>query len=62
MVPYQYASYVNEEAMELYLEFLSIPGNRISFEVPNDFVITSEFVNTMILAAYNAKQPINPIA
>lgn len=62
MIPYQYASYASEEAMNLYLEFLQIPGNRISFDVPNDFVITSDFINTMILAAYNAKQPINPIA
>ena len=62
MIPYQYASYASEKAMNLYLEFLQIPNNRISFEVPNDFVITVDFMNTMILASYNAQSPINPVA
>lgn len=62
MIPYQYASYASEEAMNLYLEFLQIPDNRITFEVPSGFVITSDMMNTMILAAYNAQEPINPVA
>lgn len=62
MIPYQYASYASIEAMDLYIEFMQIPDNRISFEVPNDFIITSEFMKSMILVAYNAKESINPMA
>ena len=62
MMSHQYASYSSVEAMDLYIEFMQIPDNRISFEVPNDFIITSEFMDSMILAAYNANEPINPVA
>lgn len=55
MVPYKYATFASLQAMELYIEFMNIPDNRLSFEVPNDYVITSEMMETMILAAYHAK-------
>ena len=55
MIPYKFARYEDEEAMDLYIEFLNIPDNRLSFEVPNDYIITSEMMETMILAAYHAK-------
>ena len=55
MIPYKFAMYEDEEAMDLYIEFLNIPDNRLSFEVPNDYIITSEMMETMILAAYHAK-------
>lgn len=55
MIPYKFARYEDKEAMDLYIEFLNIPDNRLSFEVPNDYIITSEMMETMILAAYHAK-------
>lgn len=55
MIPYKFARYEDKEAMDLYIEFLNIPDNRLSFEVPNDYIITSDMMETMILAAYHAK-------
>lgn len=55
MVPYKYATFASERAMDLYIEFINIPDNHLSFEVPNDYVITSDMMETMILAAYHAK-------
>lgn len=55
MIPYKFSRYEDKEAMDLYIEFLNIPDNRLSFEVPNDYIITSEMMETMILAAYHAK-------
>lgn len=55
MVPFKYATFASERAMDLYIEFMNIPDNRLSFEVPNDYIITSDMMETMILAAYHAK-------
>lgn len=55
MIPYKFARYEDKEAMDLYIEFLNIPNNHLSFEVPNDYIITSDMMETMILAAYHAK-------
>lgn len=55
MVPYKYATFASLQAMDLYIEFTNIPDNRLSFEVPNDFPITTDMMETMILAAWHAK-------
>lgn len=55
MIPHKFARYASQEAMDLYIEFLNIPDNPLSFEVPNDYIITSDMMETMILAAYHAK-------
>ena len=55
MVPFKYATFASEKAMDLYIESLNIPDNRLSFEVPNGYIITSDMMETMILAAYHAK-------
>lgn len=53
MIPYKYASYSCKEAMELHIEFLNIPGNPLSFEVPDGMIITVEMMHTFLKAAYH---------
>ena len=55
MVPFKYATFASLQAMDLYIEFMNIPDNPISFEVPNDYIITTDMMETMILAAWHAK-------
>lgn len=55
MIPYKFARYEDEEAMDLYIEFLNIPNNNLSFEVPNDLIITKGMMHTFINAAYHVQ-------
>ena len=55
MVPFKYTTFASLQAMDLYIEFMNIPNNPLSFEVPNDYIITTEMMETMILAVWHAK-------
>lgn len=55
MVPYKYALYSSEQAMNMYIEFMNIPDNPLGFDVPNGFMITTDMMRTFIDAAYAIK-------
>lgn len=52
IIPGKYAIYESKEAMELYIEFVNIPGNKFSFEVPPDVPITCELMHDLLNTAY----------
>lgn len=43
------------EAVRMYEEFQAIPDNPFSFELPENFVVTSEMMRTMLQTAYRVK-------
>lgn len=53
MIPGQYAMFDSKEAMELYIEFLNIPGRKFSFDVPPDTPITCELMHDLLNTAYH---------
>lgn len=52
---YNYQKYESYETFLLYQEFLSIPGNPFSFQIPEGMVMTTDMIHTFLQAAYNAK-------
>lgn len=53
MVNYQ--KYDSIEAAMLYMEFLSIPDNRLEFEIPEGFSLSARMAHTMLNAAYHVQ-------
>ena len=52
---YNYQKYESYETFLLYQEFLSIPDNPFSFQIPEGMVMTTDMIHTFLQAAYNAK-------
>lgn len=50
-----YQKYESCETFLLYQEFLSIPDNPFSFQIPEGMVMTTDMIHTSLQAAYNAK-------
>ena len=50
-----YQKYESYETFLLYQEFLSIPDNPFSFQIPEGMVMTTDMIHTFLQAAYNAK-------
>ena len=52
---FDYQKYQSYETFLLYQEFLSIPDNPFSFQIPEGMVMTTAMIHTFLRAAYNAK-------
>lgn len=52
---YNYQKYESYETFLLYQEFLSIPDNPFSFQIPEEMTMTTDMIHTFLQAAYNAK-------
>lgn len=52
---YNYQKYESYETFLLYQEFLSIPDNPFSFQIPEGMTMTTDMIHTFLQAAYNAK-------
>lgn len=50
-----YQKYESYETFLLYQEFLSIPDNPFSFQIPEGMMMTTAMIHTFLRAAYNAK-------
>lgn len=50
-----YQKYDSIEAAMLWLEFLSIPDNRLEFEIPEGFSLSQHMAHTMLNAAYHVQ-------
>lgn len=50
-----YQKYDSIEAAILYLEFLSIPENRLEFEIPEGFSLSARMAHNMLNAAYHVQ-------
>lgn len=50
-----YQKYESYETFLLYQEFLSIPDNPFSFQIPEGMTMTSDMIHAFLQAAYNAK-------
>lgn len=48
-------NYQKYETFLLYQEFLSIPDNPFSFQIPEGMMMTTAMIHTSLQAAYNAK-------
>ena len=51
-----YQKYESYETFLLYQEFLSIPDNPFSFQIPEGMMMTTAMIHTFLRAAYNAKR------
>lgn len=49
-MPYQ--QYESYDTFLLYQEFLSIPNNRFSFELPEGTILTTQMMHDFLRAAY----------
>ena len=49
-MPYQ--QYESYDTFLLYQEFLSIPGNRFNFELPEGTILTTQMMHDFLRAAY----------
>lgn len=49
-----YQKYESYETFLLYQEFLSIPDNPFSFQIPEGMMMTTAMIHTFLRAAYNA--------
>lgn len=52
---FDYQKYQSYETFLLYQEFLSIPDNPFSFQIPEGMTMTTAMIHTFLQAAYNAK-------
>lgn len=50
-----YQKYDSIEAAVLWFEFLSIPNNRLEFEIPEGFTLSPQMAHTMLNAAYHVQ-------